>query len=544
MTAGATSVVAAPGLDAADASSSAALRSRSRDAGMRWRDWVGLAAMTFGMFMAFLDVQIVASSLAEIQAGLAASADEINWVQTAYLVAEVVMIPLSGYLASAIGTRALFTLSALGFTATSLGCAFAWDLDAMIAFRAAQGFLGGAMIPTVFAVTFSAVPAERRTAVSVVVGLVATLAPTLGPTLGGYITETLSWRWLFLVNLGPGIAIAAVAWATIDIDRPNLALLRRFDGAGFFFMALFLGSLEYVAEEGPRNDWFDDAGIVTFTAVCAASAAMFFLRTLTCRQPIVELRAFADRNFALGSLFSFIIGIGLYGGVYMVPLYLAGVRGFNSLQIGEVMAVTGVVQVLSAPVAGALSRRIDLRLMLALGLCLFGTGVWMMSFLDASWGFWEFFLPQVVRASALMICIVPINSLTLGTLPPDKVKNASGLYNLMRNLGGAVGLAAINTVLSQRVQLHWNRLAAEINPGRPGVQAALDHLSARLGDVISGDPNSAAIRLVSRLVAREAMVMTLNDCLLLVAAAFGGALLLMPLVRKPTEAAASLHAAE
>jgi DHA2 family multidrug resistance protein len=206
--------------------------------------------------------------------------------------------------------------------------------------------------------------------------------------------------------------------------------------------------------------------------------------------------------------------------------------------------VTGVVQFLSAPVAGALSRRIDLRLMLALGLSLFGTGVWMMSFLDASWGFGEFFLPQVVRASALMICIVPINSLTLGTLPPDKVKNASGLYNLMRNLGGAIGLAAINTVLSQRVQLHWNRLAAKINPARPGVQDAIDHISTRLGDVINGDPNAAAIRLVSQLVSREAMVMTLNDCLLLVAAAFGCALLLMPLVRKPREAITPSHAAE
>ena len=244
-------------------------------------------------------------------------------------------------------------------------------------------------------------------------------------------------------------------------------------------------------------------------------------------------RATSNVNFAVGSLFSFILGIGLYGSVYVIPLYLAEVRGYNSLQIGEVMFVTGFFQMLSAPLAGALSKKLDLRLMLAIGLALFGTGVYLTSFMTAEWGFGELLLPQALRGSSLMLCFLPINTLALGTLPPDKLKNASGLYNLMRNLGGAIGLAAINTVLTERQQFHWNRLAADINPGHAGVRGFLDTLSARLGNLIPGDPDLAAMKQLAQMVYRQALVLTFNDVLLLMAAVFGVALLLMPLVRKP-----------
>ncbi len=495
--------------------------------------WVGFIAMVFGMFMALLDIQIVSSSLSEIQAGLAAGSDEISWVQTAYLIAEVVMIPLSGFLSRVLTTRVLFTLSAGCFTLASALCAAAWNLDSMIVFRAAQGFLGGAMIPTVFATSFALFPPEKRAGVSVIIGLVATAAPTLGPTVGGYLTQAFSWHWLFLINLAPGIIVAATVWLLVDVDRPNRALLRGFDYAGLALMALFLGSLEYVMEEGPRNDWFDDGVILGFAVTCAVSAALFFWRVLAYRNPIVELRAFADRNFAMGSLFSFILGIGLYGSVYIVPLYLAEVRGFNSLEIGEVMFVTGFFQMLSAPVAGALSKKLDLRLMLAIGLALFGTGVYLTSFMTAQWGFAELLLPQALRGSSLMLCFLPINTLALGTLPPDKLKNASGLYNLTRNLGGAIGLAGINTVMTERQQFHWNRLAADINPGHPGVRGFLDTLSARLGNVIPGDPDIAAMKQLAQIVYREALVLSFNDVLLMMASVFAVALLFMPLVRKP-----------
>ena len=504
------------------------------------RDWAGFLAMVVGMFMAILDIQIVSSSLSEIQAGLAASSDEISWVQTSYLIAEVVMIPLSGMLARILSTRVLFTIAAAGFTLTSVACAFTSSIESMIVWRALQGFIGGAMIPTVFATSFSLFPPEKRAGVSVMIGLVATMAPTLGPTLGGWLTQSFSWHWLFLANVIPGIVVSSLVWILVDVDRPDPGLRKGFDFLGLGLMAAFLGSLEFVVEEGPRQDWFADEYVAIFAVVTALAGVGFFWRVLTYRNPIVELRAFLDRNFAIGSLYSFIIGIGLYGAVYLQPLFLARVRGFNSLQIGTIMFVTGAFQFMSAPVAGALSKKLDLRVMLAMGLTLFGTGVWLNSFLTAEAGFWELFLPQAVRGFSLMLCFIPINSIALGTLPPEQLKNASGLYNLMRNLGGAIGLAAINTVMIDRLALHMNRLGDNLNLARPQVQQTIDGLAATFDGLVA-DPQAAAVKRLVGLVQREAMVMSFNDCLLVMAAVFFAALLLMPLVRRPGQPAAADH---
>ncbi|MBV8835534.1 MAG: DHA2 family efflux MFS transporter permease subunit, partial [Alphaproteobacteria bacterium] len=250
-------------------------------------------AMVFGMFMAILDIQIVSASLTEIQAGLAASADEINWVQTSYLIAEVVMIPLSGFLSRGLGTRIVFAASAAGFTLASIMCGFSGSINEMIFWRAVQGFIGGGMIPTVFATAFIIFPRSRLAFISPMIGLVATLAPTIGPTVGGYLTDAFSWHWLFFVNVIPGLGVTLAALALIDFDQPDFALLRRFDWWGLVFMAGFLGSLEYVLEEGPRNDWFNDETILTFAWVCGLSAVLFFARVLTAAVPIVDLRSFA-----------------------------------------------------------------------------------------------------------------------------------------------------------------------------------------------------------------------------------------------------------
>ncbi|MBP2232096.1 DHA2 family multidrug resistance protein [Azospirillum agricola] len=496
------------------------------------RDRIGFLAMVVGMFMAILDIQIVSSSLSEIQAGLAASADEISWVQTSYLIAEVVMIPLSGILSRILSTRILFTIAAAGFTLTSIACAFSGGIETMIVWRALQGFIGGAMIPTVFATSFAIFPPEKRAGVSVMIGLVATMAPTIGPTLGGWLTQSLSWHWLFLANVLPGILVTSLVWTLVDVDKPNLELRKGFDFIGLALMAAFLGSLEYVVEEGPRNDWLADESVAILAVVAVVGGIGFFWRVLSYRNPVVELRAFADRNFAIGSLYSFIIGIGLYGSVYLQPLFLARVRGFNSLQIGTIMFVTGAFQFLSAPIAGALSKRLDLRVMLAMGLVLFGSGVWLNSHLTADTGFWELFLPQAVRGLSLMLCFIPINSIALGTLPPDKLKNGSGLYNLMRNLGGAIGLAVINTVLIERGALHTNRLGDNLNLARPEVQQTLDGLAASFDGLVA-DANAAAMAKLVGLVQRESMILTFNDCLLLMSGVFFAALLFMPLVRRP-----------
>lgn len=517
---------------------------RPEDRVVHTRDWIGFFAMVVGMFMAILDIQIVASSIAQIQAGLSASADEISWVQTSYLIAEVVMIPLSGWMARVFSTRWLFMASCLTFTIASVACAFAWNIESMIVFRAIQGFLGGAMIPTVFATSFLLFPPRMSAGISVLIGLVATMAPTLGPTLGGWLTEAFSWHWLFLINVVPGLIVAGLVFLFVHVDRPRLEMLKGFDLAGIVLVAAFLGSLQYILEEGPGDDWFDEPKIIAMTFLCTLAGMAFLWRELTTPHPVVDIKAFHDRNFAVGCLYSFIIGIGLYGSVYVIPLYLGRIRGYSSLEIGITMMVTGMFQFLSAPLAGALAKKLDLRVMLGLGLSLFGTGLWLNHYLTSQWGYWEMFLPQAVRGLALMFCFVPINAVALGHLKPAEVQNASGLYNLMRNLGGAIGLAAITTFLRERTDLHMLRLSESLNPDNLMAVTRLSEISARMASLLPGDPDQAALKVLYNLTRQQASTMAFGDILLSMSVVFLVGLVLMPLVHKvkhPSSASADAH---
>ena len=493
--------------------------------------------MVFGMFMAILDIQIVSASLAEIQAGLSASSEEISWVQTSYLIAEVIMIPLSGTLSRVLSTRWMFVIASGGFTFMSFMCATATNIDQMIVYRALQGFIGGGMIPTVFASAFTIFPPEKRPVISPIIGLVATLAPTIGPTLGGYLTDLFSWHWLFLVNIVPGILVTISTYLLVDFDEPDLSLFKSFDWAGLGFMAAFLGSLEYVLEEGPLNDWFQDELVLILAIVCVAGGLGFFYRAFTAKQPIVDLRAFADRNFLAGSSFSFVMGIGLYGLTYLYPVYLGSVRGYSSLQIGETMFVSGATMFLMAPVAGVLSRKMDPRIMMGMGFAAFAFGTWMMSGLTKDWDFWELFVPQIFRGVGLMICMVPINNIALGTLPPDRIKNASGLYNLTRNLGGAVGLALINTGIDNRLDLHVQRLRESVNWGRSTAVETLNAMTLKFQS-LGPDASTAAIKTLSNMVQREAMVMAFADVFLLLTILFLGLIFALPFIKKPRAAPA------
>jgi DHA2 family multidrug resistance protein len=492
--------------------------------------------MVFGMFMAILDIQIVSASLTEIQAGLSASSNEIAWVQTAYLIAEVVMIPLSGFLSRALGTRMLFGLSAAGFTAASLMCGLSSSINEMIFWRAVQGFIGGGMIPTVFATAFTIFPRSKLAIISPMIGLVATLAPTIGPTVGGYLTNALSWHWLFFINVIPGIGVATAAFLLIDFDKPNYKLLDNFDWVGLFSMAGFLGALEYVLEEGPRNDWFGDTSIVLLAWVAGISAVIFFWRALTAKAPIVDLTAFSDRNFALGSLFSFVLGIGLYGLTLVYPLYLGQIRGYDALMIGETMFVSGLAMFLTAPVAGRLSAKVDPRLMLLAGFLFFAAGTWWMTSLTRDWDFWELLWPQIFRGVGLMLAMVPINNVALGTLTADRVKNASGLYNLMRNLGGAVGLAGIYTFLNDRTDLHIARLHETFTFARPAAVEALNTMTARFSS-FGADAKAMALKQMTVLAHRQASVMAFADVFLALTLLFVVLAALAILVKKPAAAA-------
>ncbi len=462
--------------------------------------------MVFGMFMAILDIQIVSASLSQIQAGLSASQDEITWVQTAYLIAEVIMIPLSGFLSRVVSTRVIFTISAGGFTLMSFMCAQATSINEMIVWRALQGFIGGGMIPTVFASAFTIFPRSKQPFIAPIIGLVATLAPTIGPTVGGYLTDWFSWHWLFLVNLIPGIMVTTAAWLLIDFDEPDYSLLTHFDYFGLVSMAGFLGAAEYALEEGPSKDWFESEPVTAAIVVSAVSAVLFFWRVSTARQPIVDLTAFRDRNFWTGTMFGFVLGIGLYGLTYIYPVYLAVVRGYSSLMIGKTMFVTGVCMFLTAPLAGRLMTRVDPRLMIATGFVFFAVGTWQASFITVDWDFWELLWPQIFRGVGLMLSMVPINNLALGTMPPQKIKNASGLFNLMRNLGGAVGLALINTLLDKRMDLHLERLRESVTWGRQVAVDTLANMTAALA-ARGSDAELAATRQLALIVRRQAEVL-------------------------------------
>ncbi|MDR3537395.1 MAG: DHA2 family efflux MFS transporter permease subunit [Acetobacteraceae bacterium] len=509
------------------------------NATVTWRQFAGFMAMVCGMFMAILDIQIVSASISDIQAGLAASPDEAAWVQTSYLIAEIVMIPLSGWLSRLVSTRILFVASAVGFTLFSLACASASSLGEMIVFRAAQGFIGGAMIPTVFATSFLLFHGARRNQMSVLIGLTATMAPTIGPTLGGWLTEQFSWHWLFLINVPVGLLVAGFVWTWLDIDRPDWSLRRSFDLIGLVLMAAFLGALEYVLEEGNRWDWFQDPTIAWCGVISAAAGVLFFWRMLSRQDPLVELRAFVNLNFAAGSLFSFILGLGLYGSVYLVPLFLGRVRGYNSLQIGETMFVTGLAMFISAPIAGALARKMDLRVMLAFGLTMFGGGLWWLGHLTVDSAFWELFGPQAMRGFAMMFVMLPVNQIALGSLPPSALKNASGLYNLMRNLGGAVGLALINTVATSRLAVHTLHLQEQVTWSRPGAMQFLDNLTQAMTPAKSAGASLAALKQVALMVQQQALTLTYNDVLLLMAGAFFVALPVTCFLAKPNLGAAA-----
>jgi DHA2 family multidrug resistance protein len=503
---------------------------------LRLRDWIGVLAMVVGLFMAIMDVQIVTSSLTQIQGGLSASPDEISWVQTAYLIADVVMVPFSGTLSRLLSTRVLFVTATLGFTAASALCATATSLSQMILFRALQGFCGGAITPSVFPVIYTKFRGPQLATLMVLISLILNLSSTMGPTIGGFLTDTFSWHWLFLVNIVPGIAVAITVWWLIDIDRPDWSLLRYFDVYGLILMALFLGCLEYAIEEGPRWDWLADNTILTAVVISATASVLFFWRVLTYHQPIVDLRAFTNPNFAIGSFYTFVVGTGLYSATYLIPLFLAQVRGFNALQIGETVVVTGLAQMAMSPFTTYIARNVDLRLMLAFGIGLFAVSMYLTASLTNQASFTELLVPQALRGVALMCCYLPANLIAFGTLTPDRLKNAAGLYNLTRDLGGAIALALLVTLMNNRLHFHWNRLIENINPARPAVQHFLDMQTGRFDGLIPGDSARAAIKLLADTVQREALVLTYNDLLMLLGAAFAASLVLIPFVKNPRSA--------
>lgn len=507
------------------------------------RHFLGFWAMALGSFMAILDIQIVASSINEIRAGLSASLDEIQWVQTAYLIAEVIAIPLSGYLSRMLSTRVYFTLSAVGFTLASAACAMSWSLGSMVVFRVLQGLTGGGMIPTAFATMFILFPDEKQRAVpQTLTGMLTLTASSLGPTIGGYITDAMSWHWLFLLNLLPGMLCGWAAWNLLDIDRADHKLFRRFDWWGLLFMSAFLGGLEYTLDSGPRHDWFSDDSVTVCAVMAVAGGVLFLWRSFTAAHPLVELRVFRDRNFAVTSLISTIVGISMFTLIYLTPVFLGEISGYTPLQIGEVMMVQGVSMFLAAPLAGRLQLSMDPRRIMFIGLVLIALGTWVNSAMTAEWGFPQFVLPQVLRGAGFVITFIPLTGVALGTLPQAELHNASGLFNVTRNIGGALGLASVTTLINHRTWMHWQDLAESTRLSRAPVREALHNMQAMLKPGLGTGSGPASIGLLSGQAQTQALTMTYSDMYLLLTWTVVLAIPFIALLRRPKSGnAAAAH---
>ncbi len=492
------------------------------------------AVMCCGMFIALLDIQIVASSLQDIGGGLSAAQDEISWVQTAYLIAEIVMIPLSGWLTRVFSTRWLFTASAAGFTVASMLCGLAWNIQSMIVFRGLQGLLGASMIPTVFTSSFHYFQGPRRVYSAAVVGSIASVAPTLGPVIGGYITDTLNWHWLFYVNLLPGIAITVLTPMLVRIDEPDLKLLRGADYPGIALMAVGLGTLEYVLEEGTRWNWFSDATIRNCAWVAGISLGAFAIRSLLVPNPVVDLRALGNRNFALGCLLSFITGIGIFTTIYLTPLFLGYVRGYSAWQTGVAVFSTGVATLVGTPAYIVLTKRFDTRWLMMFGMACFGLAMWQFSFITSSWSGAELLVPQILRGFPQVFAVAPSVNLGLGSLPPERLKYASGLFNMMRNLGGAVGIAIGAAILNDKTNLHFQMIASTLTPANGPMMRTLSTYASRYSPLPTGPQlaDEAALHKLWSLAYREASTLAYADAFRAVMLAFIVATLLVPFLRK------------
>jgi DHA2 family multidrug resistance protein len=500
--------------------------------------------MCVGMFIALLDIQIVASSLQNIGGGLSAAQDEISWVQTAYLIAEIIVIPLSGWLTRVFSTRWLFTASAAGFTVASMLCGLAWNIDSMILFRALQGLLGASMIPTVFTSSFHYFQGARRVYSAAVIGTIASVAPALGPVIGGWITDTLDWHWLFYVNLVPGIAITLSIPFLVDIDKPDLRLLKDADYVGIVLMAVFLGTLEYVLEEGTRWNWFDDTTIKTCAYVSGASGVLFVARSLTFARPVVDLRALTNRNFAIGCFLSFVTGIGIFSTIYLTPLFLGYVRGFSAWQTGLAIFSTGAASLAGVPIYIFLAKRFDTRWLMMLGLASFGLAMWSYSFITHDWGADQLFLPQVLRGLPQVFAVAPSVNLGLGSLPPERLKYASGLFNMMRNLGGAVGIAICGAILNARTNFHFVAVASHLTPANGPMQRLIDAITQRYGALpgSAAAGHAAALKQLWQLAYREASTLAYADAFRAIMVAFAIATVLVPLMRNVVPAAPPANA--
>ena len=478
------------------------------------KTWIGLFGAMLGAFMAVLDIQITNSSLEEIEAALGATLEEGSWISTAYLVAEIVVIPLTGWLSQVFSVRRYLLVNAVLFLIFSICCAFAWDLPSMIVFRAGQGFTGGVLIPMSFTIVLTTLPPSKQPIGLALFALTATFAPSIGPTIGGWLTDNLGWQYNFYLNIIPGILLIVIVWYAIAPQPLQLNRLRDGDWWGILSMAIGLGSLEVVLEEGNRKDWFGSPLISQLAIVATLFISLFLWIELTRRKPFINLDLLIRRNFGIGSIAGLALGLGLYGSIYLLPLYLSQIQHYTAMQIGQVIMWSGLPQLFLIPLVPRLMKRFDIRWMAAVGFSLFAVSCFMNSTMTQYTDITQLRWSQLVRALGQPLMILPLTSITTANIEKAQAGSASGLFNMMRNLGGSVGIAALSTLLTRREQFHSNRIGENVSLYHAATQQRINQLAQTFVSHGS-DPGTAhtqAIKQIAQTVQREAYVMAYNDC--------------------------------
>ncbi|MET0293379.1 MAG: DHA2 family efflux MFS transporter permease subunit [Phenylobacterium sp.] len=500
-------------------------------------DWpkimLGFVGMSLGQFMAMLDIQIVNSSLTQIQSGLSASADEISWIQTVYLLAEVITIPLAAYVSKLFGTRNFYIAATSAFVATSMLVGLSANFESMIFFRALQGMAAGLIIPAGFATAMSVFPPDKRITANIAFGVVVSLAPTIGPTLGGHLTDLLSWRWLFFLNLFPGALIIFLMARWGDFDEPDPSLARGIDWFGLVMMTIFLLTLQYAIEEGSDDGWFQDPTILWLSITAAVTGVVFIWRQLTYRQPIVSLRPFTNREFSIGVLLNFVTGAALFGGGFLIPVFLGQVKGYTASQVGTTVMVAGAVMFVTAPICQRIVRYTDLRVSMLIGFLLCAWATALGGRVTQDWGFHEFAIMQGWRSVGVVLAMTASTQLAVSTLPVSMMKDASGMLALVRNFGGAVGLAGVISLMNHQTAVHMADLRARMSYGNLQSQSLLEMLTGMMQERGAADPEGAAMKALDRMIHREGTILSYGDAFYVMAAGCVLAACLTLLTRPP-----------
>jgi DHA2 family multidrug resistance protein len=500
------------------------------------KTWIAVTGATLGAFMAVLNIQIVNASLADIQGAIGAGIDDGGWISTSYLIAEIVVIPLSGWLAQVFSVRTYLLTNAVLFLVLSAACALAQDLPQMIVLRAVQGFTGGVLIPMAFTLIITLLPKAKQPIGLALFALSATFAPAIGPTIGGYLTENWGWQYIFYVNLAPGALMVGMLYFSLDAKPMKLSLLREGDWPGIVTMAIGLSALQTVLEEGNKDDWFGSPFIVRLSVIAAVSLTLFLWIELTANKPLLNLRLLFRRNFGFGILANFLLGVALYGSVYILPVYLSRIQGYNAEQIGMVLAWTGLPQLVLIPLVPRLMKRFDARLVIGVGFVLFAASNFMNIYMTNDYATDQLFWPDVVRAIGQALVLAPLSAVATAGIEPENAGSASGLFNMMRNLGGAVGIAMLQTFLTKREQFHSNVLMQSVSIFEQATRSRIEQLTQYFmthGVLDRTDATYRAYVAIGHIVQKQAFILAFSDTFYLLGAALIVALVATLMLKKP-----------